>query len=1536
MGRRRALLIGASDYEAPGIASLSFVPADLAALGEALERRGFEVTVPTPKRQVGRNFVNVEMARFLKRARTGDALLVCLSGHGVHSAGQDYFVPEDAHPEIEPFEDGCVAIDWKRDLERSLADHIVILVDACREGIERDAQALSGITGWSRRKVGMALRRKVAYVYACSPGQVARFVGPAERVQEGADCGTRPGESFSLFSRAVSDVLLHHPGALNLSVFQGHVQARVEELHRAYGKTDLQQLRVVMHAAGDPDDFTVVGPAPEADGDDAALALSVRTAVGTVGAVSAIPDADGDTDPGVRLARALYSFQLHGDTEPLLDFAVDGPAQDVVQLAAVVPESVRAQIWSTCALRRPAAALCELRRVLRQAGESALELSLLNDALRRRAPHEVLRDLDADEVSGIVGHVTRTYPAPAVVSLLDSLLQGGLATEAGLLLYGTARCSVDQLPSLVVALRRAGLMRAADHVLAHCGRHCQVGDVPALLALLRSTGRRSDTERVLDAVAGRPTAEQVGCLTELRAVGQHDDAASLLTRAVTAGTDTVAPLAKALIQGKDTAAAALLLDTAAARLPVSLLTELLRLWAEEGPEAVLPQLLLMDGMVRARDCTDVVRLMRALNARWLDRQASALLGLWTKYRPMTELPKLVKELSKTGHEAECAFVLATVAARRPPQTVSTAFTALVDAGLGVRAEQLVWTVVDRRPEENLSEACAALRRVGAGAELRRAVTAAVADPYRSVLEVLPALRALSTTEPARRLGAPDSRAVLRTALRQRPVADLAVLARALSDQGDAALGTWLRQEATDRLPSADLADLVLTLHAAGAGGEWQELLRTVGARRPAQDLGPLVEALYGGNAPGTVVLLQSVVVGNRTGADLSLFVRALRTHGREKQAEDVLAMVGERHETGVVATLVRELTTDGSPETAVGLAELAAARRPLDDVIALVTELLDAGADAAAQRLLEQLAVRSPRIVLKAVRRLLENGRHDAVRRLLRAAAGLCAFDDLRRLLHHLREAGVDEAADLAADALGAVRDPSELALFLGEESTPPYDERERVMSSAARSRQATDLLVLAIQRDATLRDWVLESLGMYCPVPVMAEMAEALFADDMNREAVSILVAAREHGRLEDLVSLLQSAGITDDADASGSTSRLEAAFLSAVREFSPLDGVVWARRLREAGLNRLASQVLRDVTARSAEELCKTLKAAQEVEWDANAQDLLEEIARSGGMGKLTGAWRKTDQGTASAEALELVLNRLPLQLLAVDTSTGASEQKWAMRNSPAEELIPALVKVIGANRRLDERLVWRFFKCRTTDDLLRLLKALRDADLAKKAQAVLTYLVRRLDARKVATLVQDMHAARAHDDIDRLLVVAAHNPAATPAELLRELRMPTRFPSSYADRLLHLVIQQPQDSFLLVGHAMKLAEAGLSEDGGQVITAYAEQCPADRLAPALVIMGSENLRQWRSLFSQHVATGHNLPVLHRLLTELCQADQLEAAGELLSAVERHRPTGDAETLETALASAGHTPRAKKASASSSHAATHRRLFLRFRRTG
>ena len=256
----KALLIGASDYDAPGLPPLPFVRADLKRLAGALRSRGFEtVDVAESPRGVTPNFVEGKISRLLSGAGRNDVLLIALSGHGIHIDGADYLLPEDADLDI--VDRTGIKIDWARDLENTLAQRVVFLIDACREGVDLGTMSSSD-RSWGTRKSSAAMQRKVAYVYACSPAQVALYVRNDEAIEDSAAVEAVQGDSFSLFSRAAADVVGGQPQVSSLDDLEDLIQRRIGKLHRAYAKKrPLQRVRVLTDV--DKRDFHVL-PTPAA------------------------------------------------------------------------------------------------------------------------------------------------------------------------------------------------------------------------------------------------------------------------------------------------------------------------------------------------------------------------------------------------------------------------------------------------------------------------------------------------------------------------------------------------------------------------------------------------------------------------------------------------------------------------------------------------------------------------------------------------------------------------------------------------------------------------------------------------------------------------------------------------------------------------------------------------------------------------------------------------------------------------------------------------------------------------------------------------------------------------------------------------------------------------------------------------------------------------------------------------------------------------------------------------------------------------
>ncbi|MER5530705.1 hypothetical protein ABT075_40050 [Streptomyces sp. NPDC002677] len=259
MQKYKALLIGASDYsDSPSFTDLPFIRDDLQRLRDALTGRDFQAEVFEHRRGITAGTVSGAVDTFLGAARHGDTLLIVLSGHGLHIEGKDFLVPEDA-PDTDSFARNCIEIGWQRQVDRCPAERVVFLLDTCREGMAPDTKSIAGMRRWKPPEITDALRRKVAYVHACAAPQVARFIRQTDALQPGYDMGTQQGESFSIFSRAVADVITADPHALRLREFSVQVQQRVDDYYRAYGKTSPpQQVKVTCETDADGKDFLLL------------------------------------------------------------------------------------------------------------------------------------------------------------------------------------------------------------------------------------------------------------------------------------------------------------------------------------------------------------------------------------------------------------------------------------------------------------------------------------------------------------------------------------------------------------------------------------------------------------------------------------------------------------------------------------------------------------------------------------------------------------------------------------------------------------------------------------------------------------------------------------------------------------------------------------------------------------------------------------------------------------------------------------------------------------------------------------------------------------------------------------------------------------------------------------------------------------------------------------------------------------------------------------------------------------------------------
>ncbi|WP_406111168.1 caspase family protein [Kitasatospora purpeofusca] len=239
-GSFRALLIGVPKYRDEHITDLPFVRDDLVELEEALSSAGYEVVVHEPD-ETDREGIDSAVETFFQQAAAGQTLLVYLSGHGIHHDGTDYLVPKGALTSARDFRGKCLALDFAPYVEQSRAGDVAVLVDACREGIVMREMAPSNAVGWSEAKVRRVGRRHYCHVYACSPGERARYA-------------TAGGTTFSLFSRALSTVVASETGPSTLADLHEQLQTAVDALT---GEHECPRQQVRVRAEGGVDGFVL-------------------------------------------------------------------------------------------------------------------------------------------------------------------------------------------------------------------------------------------------------------------------------------------------------------------------------------------------------------------------------------------------------------------------------------------------------------------------------------------------------------------------------------------------------------------------------------------------------------------------------------------------------------------------------------------------------------------------------------------------------------------------------------------------------------------------------------------------------------------------------------------------------------------------------------------------------------------------------------------------------------------------------------------------------------------------------------------------------------------------------------------------------------------------------------------------------------------------------------------------------------------------------------------------------------------------------
>ena len=208
-------------------------------MGEALEMAGYSILPNTSLGDpFGQTRTRIRKAVADALRQECETLVVYFSAHGLHYRGHDYIVPaEFDFTSEDSLEDSLILLDFGSQVDQSPAQNIIFVIDACREGVDFISSDTKGYSyrGWgAAKKLRLAERRNLAYIYACGAGQFAQFV----------DAGL---DSFSIFTKGLSEAIQLAAGK-TLHEIQQLAQDRVNTILRTHNK-QAQDIRILYESA---------------------------------------------------------------------------------------------------------------------------------------------------------------------------------------------------------------------------------------------------------------------------------------------------------------------------------------------------------------------------------------------------------------------------------------------------------------------------------------------------------------------------------------------------------------------------------------------------------------------------------------------------------------------------------------------------------------------------------------------------------------------------------------------------------------------------------------------------------------------------------------------------------------------------------------------------------------------------------------------------------------------------------------------------------------------------------------------------------------------------------------------------------------------------------------------------------------------------------------------------------------------------------------------------------------------------------------
>jgi formylglycine-generating enzyme required for sulfatase activity len=327
--KRIALLIGNQGYD-PAVGILRNPHKDIALVGEALSKQGFEVLPPLKDARRSGILGGVrELVRRLNAAGSGAVGFIYYSGHGAaeKDTNINYLIPVDAkEPGTSAFWDESVKLDdilRLLDGARSAAKFIVF--DACRNELQLPTKDTS------KGLVPVAEQQGMFIAYASAPGRTA------------SDKGVKSGPYAAALAAE-----LGHPGLDHLNFFQNVKEAVMVTTGGAQQPWESNGLGRRVYLTGPPMPVAAAPPTPQSAGPSRAEIAQFCQSIASnpsQAVVQALADAYKGTQMAVCAEARLKELKLAAPAPPVRPAAPIKPVQPATAIApAPRCDGVEAQV----------------------------------------------------------------------------------------------------------------------------------------------------------------------------------------------------------------------------------------------------------------------------------------------------------------------------------------------------------------------------------------------------------------------------------------------------------------------------------------------------------------------------------------------------------------------------------------------------------------------------------------------------------------------------------------------------------------------------------------------------------------------------------------------------------------------------------------------------------------------------------------------------------------------------------------------------------------------------------------------------------------------------------------------------------------------------------------------------------------------------------------------------------------------------------------------------------------------------------------